>query len=90
MANEDTLQIGEPHPAARDAMRWFNGWRMANTLRYMMAREAIASTALSGNSLAQVCDGTLDRLEKGEPVSDRYILGLAWFLKEMLAEEGNG
>ena len=30
-------------------------------------------------------------LEKGEPVSDRYLLGLCWFLKEMLEEkEDNG
>jgi len=43
-----------------------------------MHKEALASTALSGNRLAEICMGTIDRLAKGEPVSDRYLLGLAW------------
>lgn len=77
-----TLKLEEPHPAAHDAMAWFNLWRTDMT-NYMLTREAIASTALSGNRLAQICNSTLDRLEKAEPVSDRYLLGLCWFLKDM-------
>lgn len=90
MDNEDTLQPTEFHPAAKMAMAWFKNWKAEDPIRYIQTCEAIASTALSGNRLAQVCYGTLERLRKGEPVSDRYLLGACWFLKEMSEEEDNG
>src|SRR5258706_13757541 len=83
MDSEDTLQIGEHHPAADMALRWFRIWQATDPVGYMQTCEAIASTALSGNRLAQVCYGTLERLRKGGPVGDRYLLGGRWFLKEM-------
>lgn len=73
--------------AADHAMEWFKMWKYADTKRYFITLEALASSALSGSRLAQVCLGTLERLEKGQPVSDRYLLGLCWFLKEMLDNE---
>lgn len=70
------LQPGEPHPAARSALafvmscpdlpQWF---------------EAFASTALSGNRSSEICHETLRRVIEQEPVSDRYILGLAWTMR---------
>ena len=45
-------------------------------------KESLASTAIEGNRLAEICLGTIERLEKGQPVSDRYLLGLCWFLKQ--------
>jgi hypothetical protein len=51
---------------------------VTNTKDYARHREAIASAALSGNRQAIVCMGTIDRLVTGQPVSDRYLLGLAW------------
>ena len=85
------IQEGEYHPSANSAMRWFNMWKR-NVVRYMQTREAIASTAIEGNRLSEILSGTLDRLEKGEPVSDRYLLGLCWFLRgdgfdELLTED---
>jgi hypothetical protein len=80
--DDSIIKEGEHHPSADEAMKWFRAWE-ANTLRYMQTREAIASVALSGNRTAQICNGTLDRLERGEPVSDRYLLGLCWMLREM-------
>ena len=41
-------------------------------------QEAFSSCAIEGNRLAEVCSETLRRLLIGEPVSDRYVLGLAW------------
>ena len=81
------IKEGEYHPSADNALQWFNHWKQ-NPKKYFMAREAISSTALAGNRLAEICSGTLDRLEKGEPVSDRYLLGLCWFLKEMDEDDG--
>lgn len=77
---EAELKEGEFHPAAYSAMLWF---RKIGTLEKMRMTEAVASTALSGNRLAEICTSTLRRLEKGEPVSDRYLLGLCWTLMEM-------
>ena len=72
--NIDTLAIGETHPCSHSAMK---------SVGFFLTSEAIASTALSGNRLAEICFGTLHRIMKIEPVSDRYLLGLAWFLKEL-------
>lgn len=47
----------------------------------MLLQESLASTALSGNRSAEIMSETLRRLLNGEPVSDRYLLGLAWFLR---------
>lgn len=80
--SEHTLKEGEFHPIAPSALAWFRAWRLADTKRYMMMREAVASTAIEGNRLAEICNSTLNRLDADEPVSDRYLLGLCWFLKE--------
>jgi len=76
------LAENEYHPSADSAMRWYRDF-MLDYKNYIMVREAIASTALSGNRLAELCQSTLDRLDKGGPVSDRYLLGLCWFLREL-------
>ena len=76
----DTLEPGEVHPSSYSAMEYILSIKPKKWIRCV---EAISSTALSGNRTASICKGTIERLEKKEPVSDRYILGLAWFLKEM-------
>lgn len=73
-----TLADREPHPAALSARDW-----LAKKPDLGATLEALASCALAGNRTAQVCAGTLRRLLNGEPVSDRYLLGLAWTLREM-------
>jgi len=72
-----TLQVGEVHPAARTAFAYVKSHITP------MLIEAFASTALSGNRLANICTETLRRIMNGEPVSDRYLLGLAWTMMEM-------
>jgi hypothetical protein len=81
----DTLESGEIHPSSYSAMNYILG---INPKLWMAYVESISSSALAGNRTASICMGTIERLEKKEPVSDRYILGLAWFLKE-LEETGN-
>ena len=49
----------------------------------MLDIESMASCAIEGNRAAEICLSTYNRLEKGEPVSDRYILGPAWFIREL-------
>jgi hypothetical protein len=69
----------EPHPAAYAARKWIVSLPAD---RLCMWREAFASTAIEGNRVGEICGETLRRLMAGEPVSDRYLLGLAWVMKE--------
>lgn len=73
-----TLKECEPHPAAFDALSWI---RRVPADELFIWRESFASNAIEGNRLAEVCGETLDRLMRGDPVSDRYVLGLAWAMK---------
>ena len=75
-----TLQLGEPHPSARDALSYVTNlpfWRQSQLM------ESFSSCAIEGNRFAEVCGETLRRVMAGEPVSDRYILGLAWAIRGM-------
>jgi hypothetical protein len=78
-----TIKEGEYHPAADSAMAWLKGYMVQHPAEYLMHKEALASTALSGNRLAEICMGTIDRLANGQPVSDRYLLGLAWTIMKL-------
>lgn len=73
------LNIDEWHPCADSAIHFITSKPMDELLKH---REALASCALSGNRLAEVCHGTLNRIINRDPVSDRYVLGLAWYIKE--------
>lgn len=71
------LKAGEPHPSARFALEYILSIPYEELI---MHQSAFASAALSGNELAEILSETLNRLLDGGPVSDRYLLGLAWFL----------
>ena len=77
---EATLKEGEPHPTAYDAQQWVAKYLADPTTLYRV-KECLASCALADNRGADVMLSTLNRLLNSEPVSDRYILGLAWFLR---------
>jgi hypothetical protein len=76
------LLVGETHPSSHSAMEYIKK-RMSAHMKYFGIKDAIASTALSGDRACEICLATLERIEKGEPVSDRYVLGLAWFLNDI-------
>lgn len=80
-----TLAPTEPHPVTRSALDYLAGLGLEKLNTY---REAFASCAIEGNRLGQICAETINRLLRQEPVSDPYLLGLAWAVKEM--EEANG
>ena len=75
-----TLKKGEPHPAAFGAKEYLMGLGVEKLMTYL---EAYSSCAIEGNRLGEICGETLHRLIKGEPVSDRYILGLGFSIKTM-------
>jgi len=75
-----TLEPTEWHPAADSALRFIKSHGIQEL---SMLLESYSSCAIEGNRLAEVCAETLDRAMSGKPVSDRYLLGLAWNMKEM-------
>lgn len=78
---KDTLGPTEVHPAARDALDYL---KSLTPSQMSMLKEAFASCTIEGNRLSEVCLGTLNRLTEGAPVSDRYLLGLAWATRSIL------
>lgn len=77
-----TLKRGEYHPSANSAMAYVKTI-LLTPAKWFFYKEALASTALSGCRQSEICLETLERIEQSQPVSDRYLLGLAWFLKEL-------
>lgn len=71
------LAVTEPHPAAFAAQDYIASLT-AHPGKISIWSESFASCAIEGNRLAEVCSETLNRLLTGQPVSDRYILGLAF------------
>src|SRR5262245_27334491 len=80
MSKPGTLHEGEPHPAAAQALEWLK--TTMGQARLHTAMEAFASAAIMGNRLAEICMKTTQRILTGEPVSDRYVLGLCWTLRD--------
>jgi hypothetical protein len=78
-----TIREKEYHPAADSAMMWLQDFIIKNPKDWFMIIESIASTSLAGNRLSEILSGTISRIEKGEPVSDRYLLGLVWIIRDM-------
>lgn len=77
-----TLADGEFHPSAPDAMSYINRIPVGVLMQF---QEAFASTALTGeNRTSEVCLETLTRILEQKPVSDRYLLGLAWTLRNLM------
>lgn len=73
-----TLELGETHPAAWQAQRWIASLHPLDLIKW---QDAFASCSIENNRLAEICSETLNRLIKGESVSDRYLLGLVWVMR---------
>lgn len=80
MTMRGTLAVTEPHPATRSAVSWLKKKSVVELMRY---QEVFSSCAISNNRLAEVCGETLQRWMTGQPVSDRYLLGLVWTIRDM-------
>lgn len=79
-----TLRPGEFHPAASSAMAWLREYIARKEPHEIpMLLESFSSVGMSGNRNAELCGETLNRIMTGQPVSDRYLLGLVWTIREM-------
>jgi len=74
------LNPGEYHPAADPAMAYIRE-QLEDPEIFIFAK-SMFDLSILGNRTCQICVETLRRIQSGEPVSDRYLLGLAWILKE--------
>lgn len=79
-----TLKEDEPHPAAYLAKRYVHSFSIHELFGFL---EAFSSCAIEGNRLGEICGETLRRILNSEPVSDRYMLGLAWAIKDIKERE---
>lgn len=75
-----TLAPLEPHPASFSALKWLRTLPLAELYQW---QESFSSCAIEGNRLGEICSETLRRFMNGEPVSDRYIVCLAWTIRDM-------
>lgn len=73
-----TLKPGEYHPGADIAMTYIRAFLAKHDGG--MTLEALSSVGLSGCRSSEICAETLRRVLFQEAVSDRYLMGLAWFL----------
>ncbi len=76
-----TLNIGEIHPSAHIAHKYLIKHFLYHNAFTLL--EVLSSSALSGDRFAEICAETLRRYLNKEPVSDRYLMGLAWMLYDM-------
>lgn len=81
-----TLKIGEYHPSSNSAMAFVK--YLITHPDYLFLRESLESNAIDGNRCCEICLETLIRVENNDLVSDRYLLGLAWFLKDFIEAGG--
>jgi len=81
------LKDGDPHPAAKIALKWIRDNYSYQEL--MLQLEAFSSCAIEGNRLSEILGETLRRLLNNEPISDRYIMGLSWYLFDNKQSEIN-
>lgn len=82
--DRETLKPKEPHPASASAINYIKSINIDRLFQYL---ESFSSCAIENNRLAEICYGTLNRILNNEPVSDRYLLGLAWTIKTMEDKE---
>lgn len=87
MAEErGALKGNEPHPSALVALEYIKTIPVSDLFLYL---DAFSSCSIEGNRLGEICAETLRRLLHSEPVSDRYLLGLAWAIRDIRDNEKN-
>lgn len=77
-----TLKDKESHPSAKYALEYLVEI-LSDPKKLFTIQESLASCAIENNRMAEICSETLDRLLNSQTVSDRYLLGLAWMIRDM-------
>jgi len=69
------LKQGEHHPTTKSALRYIQSRSPQDLIIF---REACASCSIEGNRMSEILGDTIDRILKGQPVGERYVLALAF------------
>jgi hypothetical protein len=79
------LEADEYHPAAVSAFKHILSLGEPALREWL---DIFATGAIEGNRLAAICHETLTRILEHKPISDRYLLGLAWTIHYGVADTG--
>lgn len=83
---EFTLEPGEIHPMASYACSFiFDVKKKKRTWKELIS--GLLYSASKGDRNANICLGTLNRIEKDEQVEHTYVLGLAWYIFEWIGKD---
>lgn len=79
------IPSGEIHPATISAANWIGRLGKEKLRRYL---GALSSCAIESNRDAEICGETIRRILAGQhSIPDRYILGLAWYLRHIMEDK---
>ena len=76
------INVKKPHPMVYDAKAYL----LELKHKLPVYAEVLSLCSSNGNELARVCSETMESFLTGKPVADRYLLGLAWYIRN--SEEG--
>lgn len=79
-----TLDSRENHPLVDNALDYLQFIRKHYPDKWLLLSKDIEMFAQDGEPLHQVLFSTIKRIESGKVVSDRYALGLAWFVRQFI------
>ena len=70
----------KPLYLAQDALNYVMGYRAEHFKEWLLLTESLATCAIEGNQMADELVSTINRLDRGVGVGDRWILQLAYYL----------
>lgn len=81
------LKQDELHPAAQVAMEYVNKFITDNIRETILMLEAFENMSHSGDRLSIVCHESLRKVINCESIGERYLLGLAWTMRDMYEQQ---
>ncbi len=74
-----TLKKGEFHPATKDATQIIAAAK-TDPETWQLVRTKLEQDIERGDRFSEICLETVNRLDAGQPVGERYMFGLACWL----------
>ena len=81
---EEMYVTVDPVAITPTIVKYINDWYRRQSIGdFETFRGSLANVALSGDKFSEEVLGTLNRMINKEPIGDRYLLQLAWFIRDM-------
>jgi hypothetical protein len=78
------LKPAEVHPVAYHCLTYLQRIFKERPFLSACLSHTYSTTAIESNRIGEVCGETLRRYLKGEALGDRYIIALAWSIKDII------